>query len=190
MRSMRQFYPDYESIHQFTLSLDYHQRELVCLHCSKSDQFVSHGIIYKQHSICDLEKIGKRIFCSNRYGRKGCGRTFGLYVANKIPRLRYGAAQLFVFITSLLANLSVAKAYQKATNQLESRNAWRWLNKLMHRLSHYRALLKKRDGTFLPPYHTSSKRLPHLLPTLKRLFSQTTHCPCWSFQLSQQIRFM
>ena len=55
---MKQFYPDFESIHVFTLSLDFHQNELECAHCRQNDQFVSHGIIYKQRSGSFTEKVG------------------------------------------------------------------------------------------------------------------------------------
>ncbi|MDQ7050594.1 MAG: hypothetical protein Q9M92_14110 [Enterobacterales bacterium] len=58
---MKRFYPDFCTINAFTLSLDYHQNELECAHCSKHDQFVSHGIIYKQRSSAFAEKVGKRI---------------------------------------------------------------------------------------------------------------------------------
>lgn len=101
IHAMQKFYPDYDTIHRFTLSLDYHQNEVACLHCLKHDQFVSHGIIYKQRSMAVAEKVGKRLFCSNRSGRMGCGRTFQLYVASEVPSFRYGAAQLFVFISAL-----------------------------------------------------------------------------------------
>ena len=112
---MKQFYPNFESINVLTLSLDYHQNELECKYCSKNDQFVSHGIIYKQRSSTCAEKVGKRIFCSNRYGRQGCGRTFQLYVANELPSFRYGAAHLFIFITALISMQEVDEAYHQAT---------------------------------------------------------------------------
>ena len=187
---MQKFFTDFEAINQFTLSLHYHQSKLECSHCLKNNQFVSHGIVYKQHSISESEKVGKRIFCSNRYGRVGCGHSFQLNVATKIPRLRYGAAQLFIFIASLLANLSIVESYQKATSQLESRNAWRWLNKLMVRLVDYRAYLKTRVDALPPPFPQSSKRLQHLLPTLKRLTSKRNICPCLTFQLRQKMAFI
>ena len=64
--------------------------------------------------------LKKLAFCSNRYGRKGCGRTFQLYVANEIPSCRYGATHLFVFIRALMAKLNIEEAYLKATGQSES----------------------------------------------------------------------
>jgi hypothetical protein len=40
IRAMQKFYDHYDSINQFTLSLDYHQNDVECSHCLKGDQFV------------------------------------------------------------------------------------------------------------------------------------------------------
>ncbi|WP_162926426.1 hypothetical protein [Teredinibacter purpureus] len=186
---MKRFYPDFESIQAFTLSLDYHQNELTCVHCSKSDQFVSHGIIYKQRSSVLADKVGKRLFCSNRYGRSGCGRTFQLYVASEVPAFRYGAAHLFIFITALVAKVGISEAYHQATGQLETRNAWRWLNRLMFKLSHYRSVLKYRKDDLLNSFRSSSHYCQHLLPTLTRLFTSTKN-GCIHYQTDQQQSFL
>jgi len=187
-QQMKRFYPDFNAIDAFTLSLDYHQNELECTHCSKYNQFVSHGIIYKQRSRLIAEKVGKRIFCSNRYGRTGCGRTFQLYVANEIPSFRYGAAHLFIFIASLIANHSISEAYIKATGQTEYRNAWRWLSRLMLKLSEYRSFLKVRYDDYFNPPQSTPNSLKHLLPTFIRLF--TSDCNgCFEFQIAQQQSF-
>ncbi len=183
---MQRFFKDFESIDQFTLSLDYHQDKLECVHCSKHDQFVSHGIVYKQRSIAIKEPVGKRIFCSNRYGRSGCGRTFQLYIASEIPHFRYGAAHLFVFISCLLANLTIHESYQQASGPFESRHAWRWLNKLMAKLGDYRTFLKKRIESLTSYFIPRTQQLKHLLPTLKRLLSNNLDCPLCHYQFAQQ----
>ena len=184
---MKRFYPNFESINAFTLSLGFHQNELECVHCFKSDQFVSHGIIYKQRSSSLAEKVGKRIFCSNRFGHQGCGRTFQLYIATEVPCFRYGAAHLFIFITALIAQKEVDEAYLQATGQSESRNAWRWLKKLMFKLSEYRSFLKVRKPDSNPSRSTSNQ-LKHLLPTLARLFAPSNN-GCIVYQLRQQRSF-
>jgi len=177
---MKLFYPDFNAINVFTLSLGFHQNELECTHCSKHDQFVSHGIIYK-HRSCDLsEKVGKRIFCSNRYGRTGCGRTFQIYVANEIPSFRYGAAHLLIFIAALIANQTISEAYIKATGQTEFRNAWRWLSRLMLKLSEYRSFLKVRNDDSFDLSHSTPSSLKHCLPTLNRLFTSNNN-GCFDF---------
>jgi len=189
---MQRFYSDFDSLNHFSLSLDYHQSELQCAFCFKSDQFVSHGIVYKQRSMCVSEKVGKRLFCSNRYGRSGCGRTFQLYVCSEMPRFRYGTAHVLVFITALLAQFSVTQAYVKATDQRfgEPRQAWRWLHKLMFKLSDYRTFLSTRTSQQMTSFGDRSLRLQHLLPTLARLRAFSTKCFCSAFQTQSQHTFL
>lgn len=186
---MKRFYPNFESIHAFTTALDYHQDELECVHCFKKDQFVSHAIIYKQRSSALTEKVGKRLFCSNRYGRRGCGRTFQLYIAAEVPGRRYGASQLFLFITALMANVNISEAYHQATGQPEPRHAWRWLKRLMGKLCHYRSFLRCPEGGTFNTSRSSSHYLQHLLPTLARMFI-STNSGCMDFQMNQQQSFL
>jgi hypothetical protein len=185
---MKLFYPDFSAINAFTMSLNFHQNELECRHCLKSDQFVSHGIVYKQRSGSVTEKVGKRLFCSNRYGRSGCGRTFQLYIASEIPAFRYGAAHLFVFISALIANQTISEAYMQATGQTEYKNAWQWLKRLTFKLSEYRTFLKCRVKTPSNISSSPSHFLRHLLPTLIRLFSPTNN-GCFDYQMTQQRAF-
>ena len=186
---MKRYFDTFHSLERFTRELDCHQHELQCQHCARNDQFVPHDVIYKQRSQSSREAVGKRIFCSNRYGRTGCGRTFRLYIASEIPSLRYGTAQLFVFLSALLAKLTVSAAYQQATGRSETRNAWRWLNKLDCRLINYRIFLKKHPEA---PSSDKSKtrRFQILLPTIKRLFSLSNRCPCSHFQQATQSHFI
>ena len=189
MPAMKRFFTDYDSINQFSLSLDYHQDKLECVHCLKSDQFVSHGNIYKQRTSASAEKVGKRLFCSNRSSRNGCGRTYQLYIENEVPSCRYGASQLFVFIVALLANIHICEAYYQATGQLETRNAWRWLNKFNGKLSDYRSFLKVRADTHSSRWTSRCSSLRHLLPTFCRLFTLGNN-GCVHYQMSQQQPFL
>ncbi len=186
---MKRFYADFDVIDAFTLALNYHQNELECAHCFKHDQFVSHGIIYKQRSSTLAEKVGKRIFCSNRYGRTGCGRTFQLYIANEIPHCRYGTAHLFIFISALMANMSIIDAYHQATGQTETRNAWRWLSKLMRQLSEYRSYLKSKTDNHFHQSGSLSYYLKYLLPVFSQLFYSHKNS-YFDYQLHQQRNFL
>lgn len=189
---MQRFFKDFESLDLFSLSLDFHQTELQCAHCFKSDQFISHGVVYKQRSMHLSEKVGKRLLCSNRYGRSGCGHTFQLYICSEVPRFRYGAAHLFVFISALIAGLSVNQSYLKATDQpsIEPRQAWRWLHKFMAKLSNYRTALKTRLTNNAVPVHYRTRRFQLLLPTLKHFMTNSSGCFCAAFQYQSQITFI
>lgn len=185
---MQKFFDNIASINAFTHSLDYRQDVLECEHCLKSDQFVSHGFIYKQRSSLIREPVGKRLLCSNRYGRSGCGRTFQLYIASEFPSLQYGAAVIFVFITALLSQPTIHEAYLKATGQLDARHAWRWMNKLMQRLGEYRCFLKTPAQSLIKRFTSQVRRVQILLPTLAQLIACTGHCS--QYQLINQKPFI
>lgn len=187
---MQRFFSDFEAINVFTLSLEYHQEKLECVHCSKHDQFVSHGIVYKQRSSTIREKVGKRIFCSNRYGRRGCGRTFQLYLSDEIPTFRYSAAHLFVFIASLLAHNSVKKSYFAATGQTSFRHAWRWLNQITKQMGTFRSFIKSRPKITLHSFQDKVRRFQVLLPALLQLSLHFKSNLCSNYQLKAQKPFI
>lgn len=187
---MQRFFPDFESLERFTLSLDSLDQRQQCPHCSKSNQLISHGVIYRQRSMHEREAVGKRVFCSNRHQHTGCGRTVQLTVADVLPGLRYGAAHLFVFVSSLLMNLSVTAAYRAATGQSAARNAWRWLDKLVRHLSDYRCLLNVQTEPITTEFRHRCRRLRLLLPTFKQLFSRLADGSCSGFQLASQAAFL
>lgn len=187
---MKIFYDTLEALHQFTFSLDQH--ELTCTSCKARGQFVSHGFCYKQRSQTVREAIGKRLFCSKRSGRTGCGRTVQLYVASEVPKLRYSSTQLFAFITALLANFSITAAYCKAVGKSESRHAWRWFKKLMLQLTVYRRYLHRDAHLISPAFKTQSQSRQILLPTLHALFSAeySSINSIAGFQQAHQVRFI
>jgi hypothetical protein len=187
---MDRFYPDIESLDAFTLSLAGLGEKIQCNHCQQYGQMVSHGFIYHQHASAGTEPIGKRVFCSNRHGRSGCGRTQQLYLAHRFPYLRYGTAQLLIFLASLLMRRTLEDAYQDATGQAEPRNAWRWLKRLRLNLTDFRCFLKARRRPMEAAVQLKNQRLSLLFSTLKPLLSLLPHCPCSHYQIQQQRAFI
>jgi hypothetical protein len=187
---MQRFFDDFECLDRFTLSLDCLDETVQCPHCSKSHYLVSHGVIYKQRSMDRREAIGKRIFCSNRYRRSGCGRTIQLHVKHAIPALHYGAAQVFMFLSCLLMTWSVKAAYHAATGQSQTRHAWRWLNKLMRNLMDFRGVVDRRLDTFTTDVKHRCRRLQLLLPTVEHVFLNFPDEACSGYQFMCQRAFL
>lgn len=183
---MQKFFKDLHAIEQFTSTLK-SQPSLQCQYCTKAEHFISHGYVYKQHSIASRETVGKRIVCCNRYGHQGCGRTYQLDIVSKLPKRRYSNAVLFIFISLLLFGHSVSRAYSQATKQTQARHAWRWLKKLKGNLMSYRGYLKRPIALVAP---NNYKHHHLLLTTLASLVSTETTCPCSAFQFKQQIAFI
>lgn len=187
---MKTFFPNIHSLHRYTLELDTHQELRQCRHCAKHGQFVSHGFVRKQLSANRRKIVAKRIFCSNRSGRKGCGRTQQLYLAHAIPRLRYSANALLVFIAWLLAGFSVTAAYCRSTLKADPSHGYRWIKKLLRQLSHYRVALSRPPDKIDHTYPQQNRSLQLLLPTLKSLFQQLPGQPCCTYQRTLQIAFI
>ena len=115
------------SLHQFTMELDLHRDSLHCKNCAGGNDFISHGFVFEKCSQGEPRKVGKRLLCANRHGRSGCGATLRLYLSAGIPRLKYSAVVMTLFLTALLQGLSIQQAYQSATRTDDPRNAYRWL---------------------------------------------------------------
>ncbi len=187
---MNIFFKDLEALQQFTLSLDFHQDMTQCGKCSKHDQFVSHGFVYKKQYHGDKKVVGKRIFCSNRYGRNGCGSSQRLYLCEQIPTLQYTADHLFRFLLELIAYISIQKAYKAATGTDNPRHAYRWLNKLTLKLSDYRTVMIKHWQDLSDPFTSRTHRFQLLLPTVQHLFTTLRYQPCSQYQILKQTSFI
>jgi len=187
---MLKFFKNIDTLHQFTMELELHQDNLQCRKCNKSDQFVSHGYVYKKKNKGGKRTVGKRIFCSNRFGKTGCGCTLRLYLADEIPRLQFNTTHFFIFLTNLFIGSSIQKAYTVATNTCDPRNAYRWLKKLKRKLIDYRHVLSHRLQAASGASQFTNKRLQLLLPTLQNILSHLGSPPCAQYQLQQQDRFV
>ncbi|MFS1524418.1 hypothetical protein ACL7TT_09930 [Microbulbifer sp. 2304DJ12-6] len=184
------FFDDIDAAHRFSLELDRHQNTLTCTGCSCSGQFVSHGFVYKKHSQGRQRTVGKRILCSSRCGRSGCGRTLRLYLNTELPRLQYTATHLLIFLTTLIAGFSIQRAYSQATSAPTTRNAYRWINKLNRKLMDYRNRLRKPKEAAAMFGRSRSRRLHILLITLERLSSILEQPLCQHYQQRYQSAFI
>lgn len=187
---MKRYFDDLDVLHRFTLSLDCQPDPIQCRHCSQQDQFVSHGFVYKKQHQGETRIVGKRIFCSNRYGRSGCGRTIRLYLVTELAFLHYTTAHMAAFLLALLSGRTIQQAYLAATHTPEPRNAYRWLSKLQRKLIDYRALTQRARPACR--FKTINKQRHILLSTLQSLFSTLTFTlgTCAQYQQRTQTSFV
>ena len=64
-------------------------KQTPCPHCKVVGTLIRHGFLYGFDDSNPQRKTvrARRIFCSNRHARPGCGRTFSVWLADKIRRL-------------------------------------------------------------------------------------------------------
>ena len=181
---MKIFFPDLESLLLFCLQLNI-QSELKCPYCHKSSQFTLHDFIYKNLVVI----VGKRLLCSNRNGRSGCGKTVRLYISQRVPQLIYSSAEVTAFLLALFNGLSITQAYQDATGCADPRNAYRWLDKLKFRLSDFRRYLTTPCEQSVSKFNDRAQRFRLLLPTVERLLNSLPQPHCACFQEIHQKAF-
>lgn len=182
---MKRFFESIESLHKFTMNLDCRRHLVCCSNCCCSDYLVSHGFVYAS----DSSAVGKRLFCSNRYGRNGCGATIQLYIKDRIPGMRYSAACVTIFVMALIAGLCIEEAYFKATQSDDVSNGFRWVDRLYRRLSDYRIRISGWRRDYADGFRSRVRRLRQVLSTLAFLFSKTDIVCAADFQLGFQKSF-
>jgi hypothetical protein len=64
-------------------------KQTACPHCKVVGTLIRHGFLRGFDDSDPQRKTlrARRIFCSNRNARRGCGRTFSIWLADKIRRL-------------------------------------------------------------------------------------------------------
>ena len=83
---------------------------------------IRHGTLYGYDQTSPKRKTlrAHRIFCSNRNQRRGCGRTFSVWMADKIRRLSLTTGGLWRFLQRAAAG-SIAAAIRAANGHLSDR---------------------------------------------------------------------
>ena len=185
---MQTYYPSLQAIEQRTMQLD----RARCAHCQKTQQLVSHGFIRKKRIGAEPEAVGKRVFCSNRDRRTGCGRTMQLYLDATVRYLHYAGCAVVAFVLALIAGRSIQHAYQHATGTATPRHAYRWLNRLCAQLSAYRSLSHRPPLQDTTPSAAANRpvRLLSLISTVTVLLQRFGQPLCAVYQRQWQRPFL
>lgn len=184
---MQIYYANLHAIEQQTMQLDNEQ----CAHCKQTHQLVSHGFVRKKRVGAEPEAVGKRVFCSNRNRRTGCGRTMQLYVDSIIRYLHHAGCCVVAFVLALMADMTIQRAYHHAIGCSTPRNAYRWLNRLGAQLSVYRSLSHRPPLPDTPAIVAVNRpvRLASLTPTFTALLQQFEQPLCAAYQSQWQRPF-
>ncbi|BBB62219.1 hypothetical protein UNDKW_5964 (plasmid) [Undibacterium sp. KW1] len=185
---MQRYYPNLQAIHQQTMQLEYAQ----CKHCQQTQHLVSHGFIRKKRLGAEPQAVGKRVYCSNRHHRTGCGRTMQLYLDSTIRYLHHAGCCVVALVLLLMAGMTVQHAYHQATGVSMPRNAYRWLHRLHMQASVYRSLPHRPPLQDANPFMTThrSARLGSLMSTFQTLLQRFGQHLCTAYQSQLQRSFL
>jgi len=152
-----------------------------CPHCGQVGYLICHGKLrgYSENN-SDLVIRGQRIFCSNRYNKLGCGRTFSVLLADFIRGFVVNVFTLWKFVLKLSNGFSVKAAWKSAGSSFSLASGYRLLKRLQLGEHHLRTLLCKKMKK--PPDSDSSSHLFQTLIHIQKAFPED-ECGFFAFQL-------
>jgi hypothetical protein len=154
-----------------------------CPHCRRVGMLVRHGFLRGFDDTSPRRKTvrARRIFCSNRRRRSGCGRTFSVWIASKIRGLGLTSRGLLAFLQRAVAGSLVA-AIRDTTCPRSDRTLRRIWKRFDRGQSRIRTALL---GRAPPPESLNTPaRRPDAAQVLAHLHAAFPHtdCPIAAFQ--------
>ncbi len=159
-------------------------KHLLCPHCQKRGYLILHGFLYG-YGDTDWVKRGRRIFCSNKNQRTGCGRTFSLLKTRFIKHFMVSARILSAFLDNLCQGLCPAKAGIIPDPQMSKTSIYRIFHRFRHSQTRIRTLLKQVKD---PPDLPGTK--DPVVQTINHLKSIFKGCRVSKFQRFFQVSFL
>ena len=162
-------------------------KQTPCPRCKVVGTLIRHGLRYgfDDSSRRRPTPRARRIFCSNRQTRRGCGRTFSVWLADKIRRLGLTSGTLWRFLQRAVRN--GVRAASRAAGYLSDRTWQRIWKRFDVAQSNIRAALSRRC---LPPQLPAEHRpAAHVLAHLQAAFPNA-HCPIAAFQQALRTFFV
>jgi hypothetical protein len=87
-----------------------------CPHCRVVGRLIRHGCLVGYDECQHQTLRARRIYCSNRHAQRGCGRTFSVWLADKIRRLSLTTHAVWRFLQQAIAG-SIAAATRAMTER-------------------------------------------------------------------------
>ena len=165
-------------------------KQTPCPHCKVFGMLIRHGSLYGYDDSKPPRKTlrARRIFCSNRNARRGCGRTFSVWVAHKIRRLSLTTGALWRFLQHAAA-ISILAAIRAVNCYLSDRTLQRIWKRFHQGQSKIRTALSARCPPPELPAKPSQRPAAQVLAHLQAAFPDAD-CPIAAFQQTMQTFFV
>ena len=165
-------------------------KQTPCPHCKVVGTLIRHGFLYGFDESNPQRKAvrAQRIFCSNRQARRGCGRTFSVWLADKIRRLSLTTGGLWRFLHRAVAG-SILAAIRAVDCHLSDRTLQRIWKRFNHGQSKIRTALLGRCPPPELPAEPAQRPAAQVLAHLHAAFPDAL-CPIAAFQQTLRIFFV
>ena len=160
-------------------------KQTPCPHCQVFGSLIRHGFLrgFDENNLRETVRA-RRVFCSNRNARPGCGRTFSVWCADKIRRLSLTTGCLWRFLQRVAASCILA-AIHAADCHLSDRTWQRIWRRFDQGQSKIRTALSARcPPPELParlPTQSPHRPATQVLAHLRAAFPDAV-CPIAAFQ--------
>lgn len=166
-------------------------KQTACPHCRTVGTLIRHGVLtgFDDHTPPRPAIRARRIFCSNRHRRPGCGRTFSVWIADRIRRLSLTTRTLWTFLQR-----AVVGSVAAAVHALDCPRSDRTLQRLWRRFDQGQSAIRTALlGCGPPPALPAAPfRRPAAAQVLAHLQAAFPHddCPIAAFQQALRAFFI
>jgi hypothetical protein len=165
-------------------------KQTPCPHCKVVGTLIRHGFLRGFDDSSPQRKTvrARRIFCSNRNACRGCGRTFSVWLADKIRRLSLTTGALWRFLQRAAAGPILA-AIRAVDCHLSDRTLQRIWKRFDQGQSKIRTALLTRCPPPELPAEPAHRPAAQVLAHLQAAFPDAS-CPIAAFQHSLRTFFV
>jgi hypothetical protein len=165
-------------------------KQTPCPHCKVVGSLNRHGNLdgFDENNPQRKTLRARRVFCSNRNARRGCGRTVSVWLADKIRRLSLTTSCLWRFLQLAAAGCILA-AIRATDCHLSDRTLQRIWKRFNHGQSKLRTALSGRCSPPQLPAEPAQRPAVQVLAHLQAAFPGTD-CPIANFQHTLRTFFM
>lgn len=163
-------------------------KQLSCPRCHRTGMLVGHGLLtgYAERG-SEREVRGRRLLCSARFRRAGCGRTFSVLIATVIAGFTVRTPTISGLLEAVVGGLNRKAAWERLQGLvgapgLSLRSGYRLWDRLVAAQSGVRTAL---SGLMPPPVTTDARPIAQMLAHLRRALAGA-ECAIAGFQLAVQ----
>ncbi|MEZ6103795.1 MAG: hypothetical protein R3E01_33025 [Pirellulaceae bacterium] len=160
-----------------------------CPHCKEVGSLIKHGFLRGYDPEHQLNKTirAARVFCSNRNRATGCGRTFSVWMADRIKQFFLCADSLWQFLSNAVSSGNKLEAFRKLNSGLSDSAPYRIWRRFLNAQAAIRAALV---GLCEPPQIVSDCPVQLTLAHLQKAFQEHRLSPIAAFGATLQSFFI
>ena len=160
-----------------------------CPHCKSVGNLIKHGFLrgYDQHHQLNKTVRATRVFCSNRNRASGCGRTFSVWLADRVKQLYLSADSLWQFLSGAASSGNKLQAFRSLDSGLSDSAPYHIWRRFLNAQAAIRTALSR---LCQPPQCAAACPAQLTLAHLREVFKEHPLSPIAAFAATFQTFFL